>query len=93
MIMLDGEPLPRCPRRPILDEPEYFIDLFEDLYWFRKGFLPNEGTWLDQSERFVKSIHIFDRYVDKGSDEKKRLSDARERAKDQANRMRGQRKF
>lgn len=61
--IMDGEELKRCPRRPVLDHPtslEWFFRLYS---WYKKGHLPDAGSYLDQAAAMSQLVEIFDRAV------------------------------
>ncbi len=60
-MIFDGEELSRCPRRPLLDDPEYFSHIFTMYGWYKNGMLPDEGTWRDQPNKFSESMTLMDR--------------------------------
>lgn len=79
-IELDGEEQTTCPRRPILDDPA----LYEELFWlyrsYAKGMLPEEGSILSQPAKLVQAISIMDLTLD-GVNAHKRETEARNRAR------------
>jgi hypothetical protein len=79
----------RCPRRPYLDEPEWYNQLFEAYSWREKGFLPGAGTWRDQDHRFVTACNIIDRAHSDASDEERAIQDAKRAQADRASKHGG----
>lgn len=60
---IDGETLTRCPRRPLLDYPALFTDVFGIYSWYKRGFLPDTGSILDQAAAFVQMVEVTERAV------------------------------
>ncbi|QIG76091.1 hypothetical protein EVC24_070 [Rhizobium phage RHph_I4] len=58
---LDGMVLTRCPRRPLLEDPEYFSELFWGHQQFQKGILPEEGGLLSQPGKLMQLYFVIDR--------------------------------
>lgn len=59
-VTLEGEAFDRCPNRPLIDDSEFFSKAFTYYNWYKKGFLPSEGSWLDQTEAFVELVSVMD---------------------------------
>ena len=57
---INGEELYRCPNRPLLDDPVYYNELFLVFGWYKKGFFPDDGTYLDQPNKLVECFSIID---------------------------------
>ncbi len=57
---MDGETLTRCPRRPLLDEAALFDRYFELYSWYKKGYLPDVGSYLDQAAAFTQAVSIIE---------------------------------
>ncbi len=54
VLVIDGEEQRRCPRRPILEDPEYYSDIF---YLYRKseaGYLPEDGGLNNQPAKLME---------------------------------------
>ena len=77
-LPFDGERVKRCPRKPFLDNPEWFGQIFEAFSWREKGFLPNPGTWRDQDHRFVLACSIIDRANQDASDDERKAQEAKQ---------------
>lgn len=60
---MDGEELTRCPRRPLLDDPALFKEAFEVYSWYKRGYFPDQGSYLDQAAAYVQFIDIFERAI------------------------------
>jgi len=58
-----GEPLKRCPRRPILEEPK----LYQEVYWlynqYKQGNWPEEGGVLSQPSKLMVMFRVMDSVV------------------------------
>lgn len=59
-VELDGELLTTCIRRPMLDDPEWFNEIYTMYKMYKNGFLPNEGTYQAQPVAVVQIINIID---------------------------------
>lgn len=59
-IVIDGEIENTCIRRPILDNPQWFNEVFTMYNMYKNGFLPDEGTYLAQTLSFLQIINIID---------------------------------
>ncbi len=55
-LVMDGENVWRCPRRPIKDDPKYWEKLLFHYQLFRDGYLTDGGSIMDQS---FKAITLF----------------------------------
>ncbi|AHC30449.1 hypothetical protein CC53_gp032 [Rhizobium phage vB_RleS_L338C] len=53
--------LKRCPRRPLLDDPQFFSELFWGHQQFKKGILPEEGGLLSQPAKLMQLYFVIDR--------------------------------
>lgn len=51
----------RCPRRPLLEDPEFFSDLFWSHQQFKKGILPEEGALKSQPAKLMEFYFLIDR--------------------------------
>lgn len=76
-LEFDGQELKRCPRRPLLDETDYFDNIFDVYSWYKQGHLPEEGTWRDQPAKFCSTMRAMERAFNEADDEKR----AREESK------------
>lgn len=74
---IDGEALKRCPRRPLLDQTALFNELFGVYSWYKRGYMPDAGSYLDQAAAFVQMIDIFEHSIA----EAKALKEQSEKAK------------
>lgn len=59
--IIGGEEFHRCPRFPLLEDPDYFSDLFWGHQQFKKGILPEEGGLLSQPGKLMKLYFMIDR--------------------------------
>jgi hypothetical protein len=57
-MMLDGEEVYRCPRRPLKDDPAYWGRLLTHYGNFEKGLLPDAGGVVDQSNKAMSLFGI-----------------------------------
>lgn len=48
----------RCPRRPLLDRPDYFQELFWLYSNYSEGILPQKGGLDDQPSKLMASIRV-----------------------------------
>lgn len=59
-LKLNGEELWRCPRRPVLEDPDgfrFWLGLYRN---YQLGVLPEAGAWLDQSSMTVEVFKVLD---------------------------------
>ncbi len=59
-IKLNGEEQLRCPRRPVLEQPEGFRFWLRHYRNYDKGILPDPGAWNDQASMTVEVFSILD---------------------------------
>ena len=57
---IDGELVTTCIRRPMLDHPRWFNEVYTMYKMYKAGFLPNEGSYLAQPPSFLQMINIID---------------------------------
>ena len=57
-VNIMGIDMLRCPNRPLLDDPAHYNELFNIVGWVKEGFLPDEGTYLDQPNKLVESLAV-----------------------------------
>lgn len=57
---LDGEAIYECPLRPYCSNPAAWTPALRAYAWMRRGFLPDEGTWLDQTEVFIEVCNVLE---------------------------------
>lgn len=65
-IELDGEKHYRCPQRFVYENHVWCAELFEIWRWYKEGFLPDPGTWIDQSLAFIGLMRVLDAAVAEG---------------------------
>lgn len=59
-IYFAGYELSRCPRSYVgLNE----LNMLEAYAFYKKGFLPNSGSWTEQPNKFIEAIKIIDKTV------------------------------
>lgn len=76
-LMLDGQELERCPRRPIYEEPEYWLEMLQLWQDFTDGLLPEDGGTLSQPAYMMQAFRIFiraQRDADKLLEDKKKVN-------------------
>ena len=60
-IMFDGdEYLTRCPRRPFLEDPKWFDEIYTAQGWISKGFLPVAGTYGDMPNKLAQCLKVIE---------------------------------
>lgn len=64
-IEINGEVHKRCPRRPILDEPEFFQELFWLYRQKEKGYLVQTGGLDDQPSFLMEAFKVIDATLSK----------------------------
>lgn len=57
-LELDGEVVTRCPRRPLLDTPQWLDELFWLYSNYTKGILPDGGTLLTNPAKLVDAFRV-----------------------------------
>ena len=73
-VIMDGEELKRCPRRPLLDEPEGYGQLFWLYGQALDGKLPEPGGIYDQSARTMECFRVIAMAISLCDEEKARRS-------------------
>lgn len=71
-LLIAGEEHWRCPRRPILDQPQLFGELFWMYRQIEQGILPDPGGIFDQANQFVECWAIIDSTLSECYEEKAR---------------------
>jgi len=61
-FLVDKKRIFRCPLTQITAQSYEFIKAYS---FYEKGFLPNAGGWLDQSNKFVQGILVLDNTFNK----------------------------
>ena len=59
-LKLNGEELWRCPRRPVLEDPDGFRFWLRQYRNFQNGVLPDPGSWLEQASMTVEVFGVLD---------------------------------
>ena len=59
-ITLDGKDTYACPRQTIYEEPEFWGRLLKYYGFYLKGFLPEDGSILSQSNSLMEAFRILD---------------------------------
>ncbi len=62
-LSIGGVEQTRCPRRPVLDDPVYFGELFWLYRRMQDGILQEAGGLQDQASRLVDSLRIIESTV------------------------------
>lgn len=57
---IEGSVLRRCPLRSLDERSVAMIEIYMP---YKKGFLPNDGGWLDQTIRFTRSMDVIEQYA------------------------------
>lgn len=71
-MKFDGEKVLRCPRRPILEDPEKYASIFEAYRSYMKGQFPDPGPLNAQSHRYVVYMRTMEDAVDEAQRDKER---------------------
>lgn len=61
--MIEGVEQRRCPRRPILDDPDFYSEVFWLYRQSRSGYLMEDGGLNDQPAMMMKCFRIIDRAI------------------------------
>jgi hypothetical protein len=69
---IEGEEWWQCPRRPILDQPDFWREIMSAYNHFRAGMFVDEGAVNDQSYRLMMLFRLLDIYFGE-TDEVKRI--------------------
>ncbi|WP_349621641.1 hypothetical protein [Azospirillum argentinense] len=78
--MIDGEQHFRCPRRPILEDPEGFREVFRVYRAYQKGFLPELGGLEAQAAKLTRALDLIE-VTTTQCEEQRQAEDARKRAR------------
>ena len=62
-IIINGEEIYSCPRRPLKDNPLGYSELFGLFQHYKNGFLPEGGGIMDQSPKLMNLLSICDMVV------------------------------
>lgn len=80
-MSLDGVDIYRCPRRPILDDPNYYTSVFLAYKAYIRGYLPDEGSLEDQGYRFAHTMAVVENAVSEARAEQERRDARKSRTK------------
>jgi hypothetical protein len=69
-VVIDGETQHQCPRRPVLDDPGFWRELFSLYRGFKLGFLADEGAIGSQAARGWKLLSMLDAFVNEAEGER-----------------------
>ena len=78
-IVMDDEELMRCPRRPLLDDPIWYDELFWLYGNYKSGILPEPGGLQAQPHKLMEAIRTLDR-AQKAANGEKEEGDKRKAA-------------
>lgn len=59
-LIINGVTHRRCPRRPILDDPEHYKEMFWLYRQKEKGYLTDDGGLMGQANYVVESFKVID---------------------------------
>lgn len=59
-MVIDDEPLLRCPRRPFLEEPAFFNELLWSFGRYKEGHLPEDGGLRSQPYRLIELFRVIE---------------------------------
>jgi len=62
-FIFGGEYITRCPRRPILDNPHLYAELFEKYHHYKNGLYPDSGGSEDQAYKVMYFFREIDRTI------------------------------
>ena len=57
----------RCPQKVIKGNIAFFLEAYG---FYKSGYLPNAGTWLDQPIKLLQAFNVISAYIDKLSEVK-----------------------
>lgn len=76
-IKFDGERSPRCPRRPLLEEPDYYASIFEAYRHYMKGYFPDPGSLQMQAHRYVTLMRVVEQAVEEAEKDRDRRENSK----------------
>lgn len=82
-MKFDGERVKRCPRRPLLEEPDRYASIFAAYRSYMKGQFPDPGPLHAQAHPFVVYMQIVEDAVaeaEKDRERREHLAGARKNA-------------
>lgn len=68
-------------RRPLLDDSALYSQLFKVYSWYKRGYLPDQGTYLDQAAAYVRLLDIMEQAVADANALKEKIEKSRSAAK------------
>jgi hypothetical protein len=60
VLKIDDEEMRRCPRRPILDDPDFYVEFFWLYQNYKRGVLPEDGGINSQPVKLVELFKVTD---------------------------------
>ncbi len=75
--VLDGVELSRCPRRPFLENSQFYSELFWSYKQFMNGFLSEDGGLQDQPNKLMEYFQIIGIANTDGERDKKAMDEKR----------------
>lgn len=78
-MSLDGKQLWRCPLRPVYENPVFYEEAIAAFSWYKRGFLVDTGTWLDQPSKLLVCIDIIERTVSEIHNHEQRVAEQQSR--------------
>jgi hypothetical protein len=63
-LTLGATKLEVCPRRPLLDDPDKYSNIFWLYRQYKEGYLPETGGLYNQPAKYLEYIRIIDRALD-----------------------------
>ena len=69
-ILIAGKVQRRCPLKTI---PSYICNYIQAYNYYQKGFLPNAGSWQDESEKVIQAFNIIENETHEIFEEKRKL--------------------
>jgi hypothetical protein len=82
-VVFGGERLPRCPRRPLLDNPRGFDEVFWLYQNYGRGILPYGQALYDNPHKLVRMFKLIDAAKSEANAEQDRKERKREAMKRQ----------
>lgn len=79
-VIIDNEQVYRCPRRPFLDNPQWYNAIYSSSSYMERGMLTEEGTWLDQPAKLSEALQVVGTAHNDAQDYSKAAEERRRRA-------------
>ncbi len=79
MLIIDGEEHRRCPRRPILEDPGHYADIFYLYRQSKEGYLPEDGGLSNQPAKLMELFRETDAALRKVEQHKEEQEAAKRR--------------